>query len=94
MALTVATTTQYGLNVNNAYCRIEGISISKDGTMAFTLVRYVAQGTPYPSFSQTQYSAQYDMQGANVYKQAYAYLKTLDEFKSAIDVYEAGQPAK
>lgn len=94
MALTVGMTTQFGLTVNNAYCRIESVSIGNDGAMVFTLCRYVAQGTPYPPFAQTQYSAQYDIDGANVYKQAYAYLKTLDEFKSAADVYETGQPAK
>ena len=93
MALIVETTTQYGLTVSNAYCRVEGISISKDGSMSFGVCRYVTQGTQYPAFAQTQFNAHYDVSGANVYKQAYAYLKTLDEFKSAADVYEDGQPA-
>lgn len=94
MALTLDLTTQNGLVVNNAYCRVEDINIAKGGMMAFMLSRYVAQGSAYPSFSQTMYSTQYDMAGANVYKQAYAHLKTLDEFKTATDVWEAGQPAQ
>lgn len=93
MALIIETTTECGVTVNNAYCRVEGISIDKNGVMSFTLCRYVTQGTQYPFFASTQYNAQYAIEGANVYKQAYAYLKTLAELKTAIDVYEAGQPA-
>lgn len=93
MALITALTTQYGLQVDNAYCRVENIGINKQNEMTFSVCRYVAQGTAYPSFAQTDYVTTYDVQGANVYKQAYAYLTTLDEFRNATCVFEAGQPA-
>lgn len=93
MALIVKTTTAFGLSVDNAYCRIEGVSIAKDGGMTFTLCRYVAQGTQFPSFGNTQFTTSYTLTGANPVQQAYEYLKTLPEFANATDVLEAGQTA-
>lgn len=93
MALQLTLTTEYGIEVTNSYCRVEDVNIAKSGPMTFMLSRYLSQSMDYPAFARTLYSTQYDCAGENVYKQAYAHLKSLDEFKSAADVYEAGQPA-
>lgn len=82
MAITKNIELQNGLKVEEAYLRVEVPSITKD-KMIFTLRKYV--NTDKPFFSEEVIECGYDLEGENPFKQAYEYLKTLEEFRDAED---------
>jgi hypothetical protein len=90
MALKIDTTTPQGINVTSAYCRVEGISLTKTD-ITFTLRRY-KDNSGLPFFMEEPFAAPYALTGVNPLQQAYDYLKTLPEFTGAVDVLEVGQP--
>jgi hypothetical protein len=91
MALKIDTTTPQGIVVAGAYCRVEGISLTKT-EMTFTLRRY-KDDSDVPFFTEEFYTAPYELNGVNPLKQAYGYLKALPPLAGAVDLFEAGQPA-
>jgi hypothetical protein len=82
MALQKNIETAQGLNVNNAYIRVEDISLNKD-LMHINIKTYVSVEKPY--LSTGVFSCAYSLEGQNPFKQAYEYLKTLPEFSGATD---------
>jgi hypothetical protein len=85
MALQTNITTEAGINVSNAYCRVEKLSFTAKTSIAFNLASYVDQNKTTP-FNVTNYLAKYDLEGSNPIKQAYLYLKTLPEYANSLDV--------
>lgn len=83
MALKTSKVTEYGLEAQNAYARIETVSMPDKNTAVFSVAFYV--NTSFPSFTKEQYAFNHDLDGENVFKQAYCYLKTLPEFANATD---------
>jgi hypothetical protein len=83
MALKKKTQTGFGLEVLNAYCRVEGVRIIAKDRLQFQ-VRASVDGQ-MPHFSDNQHECGYDLNGANPIKQAYEHLKTLPEFAGATD---------
>lgn len=86
-----------GITVNGAYARISNIFGTKE-IISFTLEYFVSKNVQIegnPSFYQDSFSFKPDVQDAatNFIRQSYKYLKTLDDFKSAIDVLEVDQSA-
>lgn len=71
-----------GVCVNNAYCRIENITIDKHN-MNFNIRKYADKDKPF--FDEQYLSCSYNIECENLFKQAYEYLKTLEEFKDAED---------
>ena len=71
-----------GIIVNEAYCRVENITIDKQ-KMNLNVRKYVAKDKPF--FSEEIITCDYDIDGDNPFKQSYEYLKTLEEFKDAED---------
>lgn len=74
-----------GITVNSCIIEVGAVSILEDHeTMSF-VVNYKA-GEEYESFDSVAYSCVYDITGADPITQAYAYLKTLDDFSGATEV--------
>lgn len=73
-----------GIPVTGALIIVTGITIAADhSTMTFG-VNYLATESSDP-FSSDVFSCDYDPSGDNPITQAYVYLKTLDEFKGAVE---------
>lgn len=85
MALMITINDPRGFTMQDAYCRVEGVSIENKQVMKFQLRCYkdAAFGT---AFSDSAYSCEYEVSEVNPYEQAYNYLKSLSEFASAADV--------
>ncbi|MEK4721526.1 hypothetical protein NST66_29010 [Priestia sp. FSL W8-0524] len=95
MALNKSILLESGLEVTDAYHRIETYNGDKK-ELKFTLVSYLDKTAATEgkaalreeTFSCPPNLADYSY---NFIKQGYQYLKTLDQFKDAIDVLEVGQ---
>lgn len=84
-----------GMNITSAYFRINAINGDKDN-IYFSLVVYVSRevflegkeqlGTIYYNFI-----PDLSDESSNFFKQAYTYLKLIDDFRDANDVLEKGQ---
>lgn len=83
MALKKSVTTVHGLDVVDAYHRVEGLSFESKAKIKFQ-VRASVDGVK-PHFADANYSCAYDLNGENPIKQAYDHLKTLPEFSGAVD---------
>jgi hypothetical protein len=83
MALAKTVQTVHGFQAVNAYHRVEGTQVSKD-TIKFQ-VRSYKDNSGLPHFADASFNCVYDIAGSNPIEQAYAYLKALPEFVSAID---------
>jgi hypothetical protein len=85
MALQHNITTDSGLNVQNAYSRVESILLLNKSKVKFTLFSYANKEEGIP-FNKQTYMCDYDIESYNPIKQAYLYLKTLSEFSNTTDV--------
>lgn len=83
MAFKKAASTPFGINVSNAYHRVENISIVGKNRIAFQLK--ISVDGNLPDFSSDAHVCDYDINGDNPIAQAYAYLKTLPKFADAVD---------
>ena len=83
MALKKSVTTVHGLDVADAYHRVEGLSFESKDKIKFQVPASVDGIKPH--FSDDAYSCAYDLNGDNPIKQAYGHLKTLSEFSGAVD---------
>lgn len=81
-----------GIVVNDAYCRVEVIQLSRF-SKAMATARYYKDKQSYdsglPSFKEQPFEFDYDAVEStdNPYKAAYLYMKTLEEFKQSVDLY-------
>lgn len=86
-----------GLNVPNAYIRVEAFRGMKFDTAAGKStpcevdVSVRASATDAVLYVSNYNLADYDPAGANIYEQIYKALKALPEFSAAVDVLEQGQ---
>lgn len=83
MALKKTTQTVFGLEVVDAYHRVEGVRLLAKDKIQFQL-RSSLDGV-LPHFSDVQHECAYSMDGANPIAQAYNYIKTLPDFADAKD---------
>lgn len=83
MSLIIDTTFK-GISVESAKVTVGDIYIAEGHTVLSITANWSA---PVSSeiFKQTTYNCQYDITGADPVTQAYAYLKTLDEFSGATE---------
>lgn len=84
MALSVDRATSWGINIPDAYCRVEQLSLVGKDSMSFNL-RCYTQPAGVPHFFDEVFSCEYNLTGDNPLKQAYEYLKGLPEFSNATD---------
>lgn len=83
MALKKTTQTVFGLEVLDAYHRVEGVRLLAKDKIQFQL-RSSLDGV-LPHFSDAQHECAYAMDGDNPIAQAYNYIKTLPDFADAKD---------
>ena len=82
MAFKKLAKTSFGVELPNAYWRIELASVTKTQMQ----VKLRVYNTPdLPAFGEEDHTAPYDIEGENPIKQAYVYLKSLPEFADVID---------
>lgn len=84
MALQKSVTTSYGIEVIDAYHRIEYVQIVNKTSLVYHVHTY-KDNSGLPFFNETILQTDYDISGDNPIAQAYAHLKTLPEFADAID---------
>lgn len=84
MALQMTKTTRYGFVAENAYHRVEQLTITNKNSLQF-IVKSYKDASVKPSFNDSSYDAEYDIEGDNPICQAYKYLKTLPDFANATD---------
>lgn len=83
MAFKKSVQTPFGVDVQDAYHRIEGVELVSKDQIKFQ-VRVSTDGVK-PHFADFAYTCDYELDGSNPIKQAYNYVKTLPEFADAID---------
>jgi hypothetical protein len=83
MALQKNLDTVYGINIPDAYFRVTSAVIQNKNCLGFTVNSYADKNLQ--AIGSSQYSCEYDINGENPLKQAYIYLRTLEEFSTAID---------
>jgi hypothetical protein len=85
MALSKSITLPSGLTANNAYIRIESVSIIKNEITGVTVNFFVSSSNVESPIAVHCYGFDYTFDGSNPIQQAYEYLKTLPEFADATD---------
>lgn len=84
MALARTIQTEWGFSVENAYSRVEAVSLIDKDKISFHIRSYSSpQNVPY--FEEQVLNCSYDINGVNPIAQAYLHLKTLPEFEGAED---------
>jgi hypothetical protein len=72
-----------GVQVQNAYVRVEGVSLTAKDRVNFQVRFYVDPSKNW--FHQDQFECAYDLNKSNPMAQAYEYLKSLDSYANAQD---------
>ena len=85
-----------GLEVRNAYIRIDTVSGYK-GSIEISVNTYVSResflkGTGYLTQNLFVFTPSVDVGSKNFIKQGYDYLKTLSEFENAVNIPSDGSP--
>lgn len=83
MALKKTVLTNFGVEIVDAYHRVEDVRIIGKNAIAYFVRSYKDRG--FMHFSERQEISNYDIHGENPMEQAYSYLKTLSEFADAVD---------
>jgi hypothetical protein len=83
MALKKTKQTSFGIDVADAYHRVENLRLEGKDKIAFGVRSYANQEKPF--FAEQVFSCDYLINGANPIAQAYNHLKTLEEFAGATD---------
>jgi hypothetical protein len=83
MALKKTITLFGDIEVNNAYLRVEDISIFDKTKLVFSIVG--RKTSESQKINSNPHNCDYNINGENPIKQAYLHLKTLPEFADAVD---------
>jgi len=83
MALKKDVVSPQGFEVSGAYHKVANVSLAGKTQINFSVQTYVS--VDFRNFDEVSYSCSYDLEGSNPIAQAYAYLKSLDEFSGAVD---------
>lgn len=83
MAIKKSITTIHGINLNDAYIRVEALRLVNKSSIAFNVCIYADSEKPMVDGRTVECA--YDIDGANPLEQAYSYLKELHEFAGALD---------
>jgi len=84
MALQKTVTTPHGFDANDAYHRVENVSLLTKEKIRFSVRSYKSPQEPF--FNEEYHECAYQLDGDNPIKQAYGYVKGLDAFENAADV--------
>lgn len=84
MALSKTVITPQGFESVSAYHRVESVSVQGKSELVFSLASYKDKDQSL-SFSSKRVACPYDINGGNVFEQAYKYLKETEEFFGSVD---------
>lgn len=84
MAILKTVQTAFGIEIKDAHHRVENVALVAKNKMTFQ-VRSRVDATQQVIFDETHFECSYDINGENPIAQAYAYLKTLEQFVDAVD---------
>ena len=84
MAIKNTVTTSHGIEVVDAYQRVECVEIVGKTQICYR-VRSYKDNTGLPFFEEKFMTSEYDINGSNPIGQAYSHLKTLPDFSGAVD---------
>jgi len=84
MALKKTVTTVHGFEAVGAYHKVENVMLNGKDKINFHLRSYKESGLP--AFNDQFVECAYDLNGGNPIEQAYAHLKTTEEFSDAENV--------
>ena len=83
MALIKTVNTDFGLEIQDAHHRVENVALIAKDKMSFQVRSRVHVENPI--FDEKLHVCSYNINGENPIAQAYAYLKTLEQFIDAVD---------
>lgn len=83
MAIKKQVVTPHGFSVDDAYHRVENVTITGKTKMNFSL--HVYKDPAKEAFSSSSFVCAYDLNGSNPLVQAYEHLKAQEEYKDAKD---------
>lgn len=83
MALSKNIQTKSGIEIQDAYIRVESVSILEKTALQFLLRFYKDKSKP--SVEESLMTCKYDIAGANPIEQAYVHVKSLENFSDAKD---------
>ena len=83
MAIRKTIQTESGVEVTDAYIRVEGVSLTSKNRVNFQVRAYA--DTTKSWFDQNQFKCSYDLGKSNPIAQAYDYLKSLPNYANAQD---------
>lgn len=83
MALKKTVSTVFGIDVIDAYHRVENVEIQGKNAIAYR-VRSYKDGSGLPFFEDRFITSEYDINGDNPISQAYSHVKKLPEFADAV----------
>lgn len=84
MALKKNFTTDAGIELADAYIRVEHLLIQNKNHLSYRVRVYATDEAKF-SIDETHLSCSYDINGKNPIAQAYAHVKSLPEFADAVD---------
>lgn len=84
MAILKTVQTAFGIEIENAYHRVENVSLVAKDKITFQVRRRV-NAAQTSIFDEMAFECYYDLNGDNPIAQAYAHLKTLPEYADAVD---------
>jgi hypothetical protein len=85
MAFAKTIISQHGLEVVNAYHRVENVIFVSKTEMSFNVRVYKDEAADLSAIADKGFKCAYDHTKTNPYVQAYEYLKTLPDFAGATD---------
>lgn len=83
MAIKKTINTVHGIEVLDAYHRVESVSLQGKDAISFHLRGYADPNKPF--VAEQVFSAPFDLNGTNPIAQAYAHIKTLPDFEGSVD---------
>jgi len=84
MAFRKSATTAHGFLANDAYHRVENITLESKQKIRF-IVRAYKNSDALASFQDAMFDCDYSLDGENPYKQAYTFVKSLPQYNGAED---------
>jgi hypothetical protein len=84
MAIKKTVTTVHGIEVLNAYHRVEEVKFQGKDVIQFHIKSYKDGSSTVP-FADVDFGCAYDLAGGNPFQQAYAFVKSQEPFNRAED---------
>ena len=84
MALKKTVNTTFGVEIPDAYHRVEQVTLVGKDKISFRLRSYKSAESQV-SFSDAGYECAYTLEGKNPIAQAYEFLKSLEEYEEFVD---------